>query len=296
MDEKSRKHFNISPIAIISFIFLFAYAVSLLFPLLWSLMTSFKGYIDYLTNPFGWPKEFKFSNYLTVIEHFIAPASSTDEPTRNVGISTMLFNSLWYALGTSFVSSVVSYLVAYVVSRFHFKFCGIIYIVVILQMIIPTVGTLASEIRIAQMLHIYNTVYGMLFMKSYVTGVYFLSFYAALKVIPKDYTEAAYLDGASNFQVMIKVMLPMVMGVFSTVFIISFINFWNDYQTPFVYMPSYPTLAYGLWHYCNGSYDYTTSTVPMQLGGCMLMAVPLFILFILFHKKLLGNISVGGLK
>jgi N-acetylglucosamine transport system permease protein len=163
-------------------------------------------------------------------------------------------------------------------------------------MIIPTVGTLPSEIAIADSLKLYNTVYGMLFMKSYVTGLYFLSFYASLRVIPKDYEEAAYLDGAGNFRVMLNIMLPMASGVFSTVFLLNFIGYWNDYQTPMIYMPGYPTLAYGLYYLCNVPRNDIDSSVPMQLAGCTLMAVPLLLLFTTCHKKLLGNVSLGGLK
>lgn len=287
---------NVSVFAIISFIFLFAYAVSLIFPILWSLMTSFKGNIDYLMDGFGWPKKFHFENYKTIFNYFKAPAEMSNGLTKKVGIGVMLVNSLWYALGTSIVSSLASFLVAYGVARFRFKICDIIYTVVILQMIIPTVGTLPSELRIAQSLGLYNTVHGMLFMKSYVTGLYFLSFYATLRVIPKDYAEAAYLDGAGNFRVMTSIMLPMASGVFSTIILLSFIAFWNDYQTPLIYMPSYPTLAFGLYYYVNGAFDYETSSVPMKLGGCMLMAIPLLAIFVVFQKKLLGNVSLGGLK
>lgn len=298
--NKVKKFFQkkqISVFSIISFIFLFAYAISLIFPLLWSLMTSFKDYYnDYLVNSFGWPKKFVFENYITIFQHFIAPMETADGLEVEVGMGVMLLNSIWYSLGTAIVSTITSFLVGYVVARFRFKFCEIIYTVIILQMIIPTVGTLPSELRMAQSLGLYNTVYGMLFMKSYVTGLYFLSFYAALRVIPKDFAEAAYLDGAGNFRVMVSIMLPMASGVFSTVLLLNFIAFWNDYQTPMIYMPSFPTLAYGLWYYVNGSYDLETSTVPMKLGGCMLMAMPLLIIFIIFQKKLLGNVSIGGLK
>ena len=287
---------KVSIFAIVSFIFLVAYAVSLIFPLLWSLMTSFKEYFnDYLENGFGWPKALYYQNYITIFQKFTAPVE-TEYGEEFVGIGVMVLNSIWYALGTSIVSTMASFLVGYVVARFKFKFCEVIYTVVILQMIIPTVGTLPSELRVAQSLHLYNTVYGMLFMKSYVTGLYFLSFYAALRVIPKDYAEAAYLDGAGNFRVMFNIMLPMASGVFSTVLLLSFIAFWNDYQTPMIYMPSFPTLAFGLWHYVNGSFDLETSNTPMQLGGCMMMAIPLLVLFCAFQKKLLGNVSLGGLK
>lgn len=281
---------------IISFIILFAYAVSLVLPLAWSFMTSFKGDIEYMINRVGWPKEFKF-RYGEVFELFHAPITRDNVTDyEGAGIGLMLVNSLWYAVGTAFVSTTVSFLVGYVVARFKFKFCNVIYTVVILQMIIPTVGTLPSEIAIAQGLRLYNTVYGMLFMKSYVTGLYFLSFYASLRVIPKDYVEAAYLDGAGNFKVMLQIILPMASGVFSTVLLLNFISFWNDYQTPMIYMPGYPTLAYGLYYFCNVPSEGGKSSIPMQLAGCTVFAVPLLAIFLGFHKKLLGNVSLGGLK
>ena len=112
-------------------------------------------------------------------------------------------------------------------------------------------------------------------------------------MIPRDYEEAAQLDGAGNLTVMLRIITPMVTGVFTTVLLLTFITYWNDYQTPLIYMPSYPPLAYGLWHYINVD---STGSVPMKLSGCMMMAVPLFAIFIAFQKKLMVNVSVGGLK
>ena len=290
------KKISIPVFEIISFLVLLAYAISLALPLIWSFFTSFKGRIDYRLNPVGFPRDWEFL-YDDVLRQFRAPITKNNITTEGgAGLGIMIANSIWYSIGTSFVSTAVSFLVGYVVARFRFKFCNAIYTVVIFQMIIPTVGTLPSEIAIAQGLGLYNTVYGMLFMKSYVTGLYFLSFYAALRVIPRDYEEAAYLDGAGNFRVMLNIMLPMASGVCATVFLLNFIGFWNDYQTPMVYMPGYPTLAYGLYYLCNVPRNDIDSSVPMQLAGCMLMAIPLLILFIACNKKLLGNVSLGGLK
>ena len=276
----------------ISFLVLFLYAVSLFIPLLWSLMSSFKGRFDFLKNAFSFPIEF-VNNYEGIFDRFVVPVSLLDGTSIDVGFIQMLGNSAWYAIGSAFISTTVAFMVAYVVARFKFKFCEVIYTVVILQMIIPTVGTLPSELRIANELGLYDTPYGILFMKSYVTGLYFLSFYGALRVIPRDYEEAAQLDGAGNLTVMVRIITPMVSGVFTTVLLLTFITFWNDYQTPLIYIPSYPTLAYGLWHYINVD---STGSVPMKLSGCMVMAVPLFVLFIAFQNKLMGNVSVGGLK
>ena len=296
MSNSKEKKFSVPVFEIISFVVLLAYAISLALPLIWSFFTSFKGRIDYRLNPVGLPETWEFL-YDDVLKQFRAPITKNNITTEGgATLGIMFANSMWYSIGTSFVSTTVSFLVGYVVARFRFKICDAIYTVVILQMIIPTVGTLPSEIAMAQNLGLYNTIYGMLFMKSYVTGLYFLSFYAALRVIPKDYEEAAYLDGAGNFRVMLNIMLPMASGVFGTVFLLNFIGFWNDYQTPMVYMPGYPTLAYGLYYLCNVPRNDIDSSVPMQLAGCMLMAIPLLGLFMACHKKLLGNVSLGGLK
>ena len=296
MSNSKEKKFSVPVFEIISFVVLLAYAISLALPLIWSFFTSFKGRIDYRLNPVGLPETWEFL-YDDVLKQFRAPITKNNITTEGgATLGIMFANSMWYSIGTSFVSTTVSFLVGYVVARFRFKFCDAIYTVVILQMIIPTVGTLPSEIAMAQNLGLYNTIHGMLFMKSYVTGLYFLSFYAALRVIPKDYEEAAYLDGAGNFRVMLNIMLPMASGVFGTVFLLNFIGFWNDYQTPMVYMPGYPTLAYGLYYLCNVPRNDIDSSVPMQLAGCMLMAIPLLGLFTACHKKLLGNVSLGGLK
>ena len=296
MSNSKEKKFSVPVFEIISFVVLLAYAISLALPLIWSFFTSFKGRIDYRLNPVGLPETWEFL-YDDVLKQFRAPITKNNITTEGgATLGIMFANSMWYSIGTSFVSTTVSFLVGYVVARFRFKICDAIYTVVILQMIIPTVGTLPSEIAMAQNLGLYNTIHGMLFMKSYVTGLYFLSFYAALRVIPKDYEEAAYLDGAGNFRVMLNIMLPMASGVFGTIFLLNFIGFWNDYQTPMVYMPGYPTLAYGLYYLCNVPRNDIDSSVPMQLAGCMLMAIPLLGLFMACHKKLLGNVSLGGLK
>ena len=296
MRNSKEKRTSVPVFEIVSFVVLLAYAISLALPLVWSFFTSFKGRIDYRLNPVGLPKEWEFL-YDDVLKQFRAPITKNNITTEGgAGLGIMFGNSIWYAIGTSVVSTTVSFLVGYIVARFRFKICDAIYTVVILQMIIPTVGTLPSEIAIAQGLGLYNTIHGMLFMKSYVTGLYFLSFYAALRVIPRDYEEAAYLDGAGNFRVMLNIMLPMASGVCATVFLLNFIGFWNDYQTPMVYMPGYPTLAYGLFYLCNVPRNDIDSSVPMQLAGCMLMAIPLLMLFMACHKKLLGNVSLGGLK
>lgn len=285
---------KISALGVISFAILSLYGISLVIPMLWSLSTSFKDYIDSIVNPFGLPAKW-VNNYSLVLKYFSKPVEY-GAATRTVYIPEMIGISLIYAVGGAFISTTVAMVAAYIVAKFDFKFCKVIYVIVIVQMIIPIVGSLPSELRIARALGLYDSLFGVLVMKTYVTGMYFLIFYSTLKGIPCDYSEAAWMDGASNISVLIRIMIPMVKGVFGTIMLLCFISFWNDYQTPMIYMPNHPTLAYGLYYYVNGSYNPETSSVPLQLAGCMFMAVPLILLFCIFHKRLLSDVTTGGLK
>ncbi len=291
--NKLKRSFGI--FGIINLIVLALFTVSLLVPFIWSFITSFRDYFDYLINGgWAWPNPW-VNNYSKVFEYFhvVIPFNGA---TRNVQIPEMLLNTILYALGSAILSMLASLLVAYVCAKYNFKFTKVIYIVVIIQMIVPIVGSLPSEIRMANLLHLYDNMFGMWIMKTYVTGTYFLVFYSSFKMIPKEYQEAAQIDGAGNFRIMVEIMFPFVKGTIYTIILLNFIAFWNDYQTPLIYMPSHPTLAYGLYVYVNGSYEIEISNTPYQLAGCMLMAVPLFIIFIAFQKKLLSNLSMGGLK
>lgn len=287
-----------TPFGIISFLILFLYTMSLLIPFGWTILTSFRSalsYSPYMDGEFAWPNPWIIDNYKDVWRFFAVKVPSGNA-FRFVAIPEMALNSVLYAIGCAVASMATSLLVAYVVARFDFKFCGVIYFIVIIQMIIPIVGSLPSELRMARALGLYDSILGMYIMRCYVNGTYFLVFYGTFKSIPKDYAEAAQLDGAGNWTIMFRIIIPFVKGSMFTVILLNFISCWNDYQVPLMYMPSHPTLAYGLFMYTGGNFDASTADTPHQLAGCVAMAVPLLILFLLFQKRLLGDITVGGLK
>ena len=132
-------------------------------------------------------------------------------------------------------------------------------------------------------------------MKANFLGMYFLVFYATFKGLPMAYTEAAKIDGANNMRILLRIVLPLAKNTFFTVMLINFIAFWNDYQTPLIYLPSYPTIALGMYHMASTT-ENGMSYVPMRMTGAVLMMIPIMVLFMLFHKRLLGNVTVGGIK
>ena len=103
------------------------------------------------------------------------------------------------------------------------------------------------------------------------------------------------MDGAGNFTIFFKIVFPLILGTFITVILIKFIDFWNDYTTPLWYMTSFPTISLGLFNLVSGTKNGTASTQG-ELAASMIVFIPNFTIFIIFRDKLIGNISMGGLK
>jgi ABC-type glycerol-3-phosphate transport system permease component len=160
---------------------------------------------------------------------------------------------------------------------------------------LPIVGSLPSEIMMAQNLGLYDQMWGVWLMKANFLGMYFLVFFASFQSLPKDFAEAARMDGASNFRILFQISLPMVRNTFFVVLLLKFIDFWNDYQTPMIYLRSFPTAALGIYSF-SFSYGTQSSWPPMKITGSMILLLPVLIVFLCFHDKMIGNVSMGGIK
>jgi ABC-type glycerol-3-phosphate transport system permease component len=77
--------------------------------------------------------------------------------------------------------------------------------------------------------------------------------------------------------------------------LLQFIGYWNDYQTPMIYLPSHPTIAYGLFYSLFNSTP-AFSYVGAKLASSMIVLLPILLVFLFSHKRLLGNITMGGIK
>lgn len=277
--------------------FLILYAVSLLGVIAWGIMTAFKGPIDFMDNPYKFPQKF-VNNIKTVFQEFRLENTVTADglSSRTVELPQMYLYSVLYALESAFAATVVPCVTAYACARFPFRFSKVIYTTVIVAMIIPTVGNLPSELQMVVSFGLYNKIYGLWLLKANFLGMYFLVFYGVFKTFPASFTEAAKIDGANNLTIMLKIAFPLVLNVMSTVLLINFINFWNDYQTPLLYMPAYPTVAYGLFQLNMGAVRGKIANVPAKLAASLLVVIPTLILFVAFQGRLLGSLTVGGVK
>ncbi len=259
-----------------------------------ALTTSLKEYLDFkLNSVLALPEKLWFQNY---VDAFSAFAVKVDGNTRTVMLLEMLGNSVIHAIGCSLTATLVPALVAYLVAKYDEKLNGFVYMTVIIAMILPIVGALPSEIQVAKFLGLYNTRFGLVIMRASYLGTYFLIFHGTFKGLSDEYIEAATIDGAGQWQVMIQIVFPLVKTTIFAVFLLNFISNWNEYQSPLIYMGDYPTAAVGLFRYVYSNSQSGTSSMTLQMAGCMVLFLPIFVLFIIFKDVFMGNLTVGGIK
>jgi ABC-type glycerol-3-phosphate transport system permease component len=237
--------------------------------------------------------EWSWDNYLNAFKEI-----STDYPGvpgAKVYLPEMLFNSVLYALGCAFFASFIPCITAYGCAKFPYLSSKVIYTIVIVVMGLPIVGSLPSEIMMAKNLGLYDHIWGVWLMKANFLGMYFIVFHATFSSLPKDFAEAAKIDGASNARILFQISMPMVRNTFFVIMLLKFIDFWNDYQTVLIYLQHYPTAAIGIYSF-SFSYGTESSWEPMKITGGMLLLVPVLIAFLCFHSKIIGNVSMGGVK
>ena len=299
MNGKNVKKDKFSALFIVTFCILAIYVISLMMPVIWGVFTSLKDQTEFRNNvlwlPKGWIWNWHWDNFIKVSGGFYERVTIVGVGRRKVYFGEMAVNTLLYAGGCALLQTMCPCIVAYLTAKFDFKFSKFINILVLMIMVMPIVGSAPSEMQILKKLQFYDNMWGMWICKFSFLGLYYLIFYGAFKNISKDFSEAAYVDGASEFRVMFSIIMPMVVNVIGTVFLIKFIDFWNDYQTPLLYMPSSPVLARGIFR-LSQDLQGEFATIPFRLAGCMMLALPVLILFIIFKDKLMNNMSMGGIK
>jgi ABC-type glycerol-3-phosphate transport system permease component len=284
-----------SPFSAFIGVVLFIFSFFLLFVLFWAFFTSFKSNDNFNRDAVWLPQNWTFDNYAKVFQ-LMKMQVNTSGGRKYAGIGMMFLNSILYAGGCAFFQTITTASVAYLTARYDFKISKIIHYTVIITLILPIVGNLASLLQLTQALHLYDTMIGSWIMKVGFNNVYYLIFYAAFKSIPKDYAESAFVDGASHFRVYWNIYLPMILPLVGTVMVLLFVNYWNDYQVPYVFLPDQPTIALGLYAFQKAPSAQGASYVPVQIAAGVVVFIPIFLVFLVFRKRLMGNLLEGGLK
>ena len=272
---------------VVMFIILVAFVISFIFPFFWILMNAFKETKEFGLNMMGWPSKFTFENFANAF-------TFKDATTKNKTIMEMLAMTILIAGVGTLVTVFTSTAAAYVVAKYKFFGRDVIFAVVIFSLIVPIVGSLPSQMQMMKnVLHLDGTVIGCIFIYSGGFGANFLLLYSFFKNLSWTYVEAAKVDGANDFIIFFRIIIPMAKGPIIAITIIQLIGLWNDYQTPAIYLPKYPTLAVGLQFLFE---KMQTQSYPMMFATIIIAILPILILFTAFSKTIMENTSVGGLK
>ena len=308
-------------------ILLVAYAVIILGMIFWGLLTSLKSNDDYLggmeffgkANVLGVPRIdkairgnsydqlLKFSNYTTIFQKMSITRKVTYYPTASdtkisyeitSDFAMMLGNTVFYTLGGALIYAFIPALTAYLCAKYEYRLSRAIFVAYTLMMCMPIVGNLPAELTFLRDAGLYDSILGNYVQKMTGSGMYYFVFYAYFKTVSNTYREAATIDGAGPLTVMVRIYFPLAIKMISTVFLIQFVSLWNDYQTPLIYLPTWPTIAYGVFYLSTPtqSFDRDLYSIPVQIAGPMILAIPIIIIFILFKERLMGDISLGGIK
>lgn len=297
MMKNSVKNGKWSIFRVVMLAILSVYSLTVVFLIMWVLLSSFKSKIDFNFNALGWPEKFYFENYINIFRELSVPITVPGVGQRHMLLPELFLYSLLYSLGCTAVSIIAKAMVAYVVAKYKFRLAPILYTVNIFVMVVPIVGRLPSELQLMRAIGFYDNLLGLIIMKASFTGMDFMLLHATFCSVSWEYAEAAKIDGASHFAIMWKIMFPMVKQVILILALQNFISYWNDWGVNVTYMPSYPTAAYALYLFQNSNItSISTGGIPYVLCACTVVMVPILILFVVFRDQFMGEISFGGLK
>lgn len=257
-----------------------------LYPLFWCLMNSVKLEAEFVMHQNELPTVWHWEIYSTIPESCVV---------RGNGFWMLAWNSVWFAFGTQFLNILASVLVAYPLARYNFPFKKFFYGIIIFRIIIPIIGTGATEYKLQRALGMINNPV------RYVIGAFqgfdmnALIMYGYFKAVDKGYSEAAFIDGASSLTVLFEVVLPQAFPCIAALYVNAVMGQWNNYSAFLISLPKYPNLALGIYELQSGSKFGENSTAKF-LGMVLLSSLVPLALFTAAQKAMLTNMSVGGLK
>jgi multiple sugar transport system permease protein len=253
-----------------------------LFPFYWLVNISLKTGAD-LSNSDLFPPNPSLENYKSIFKN--------DDFTR------ALANSAIVSLVTTVIGIVVGSFAAYALARLRMNFKFLLLGIVLSISTFPQIAIAAPLFRLWSDIGLYNTLPGLVI--PYLTFALPLSIYILVsffREIPKDLEEAALVDGATNFQAFVKVIIPLAAPGLATTAILTFIAAWNEFllATTLTSSVTARTVPVAISQF-TGSSQFE---VPLgtQSAASVVVAIPLIVLVLLFQKRIVAGLTAGAVK
>jgi ABC-type glycerol-3-phosphate transport system permease component len=207
-------------------------------------------------------------------------------------------NSLTFAIGTTLVTLVVSFLAAYAFARIEFPGSGVVLWVLLLTMALPDVGTIVPLYQILKNLRLIDSINGItLVLSSTLTPFTVWVLISFIKQVPYEIEEAAIIDGASLPQIFWHILIPVTMPGLVTMGLINFINAWNNllYPLSFNTSPTAKTLSVAITEIYGGYSPYGKPWELIMTVGAV-MTIPIVILIIFSQRAIVRGLVGGAIK
>lgn len=268
---------------IITYVLLSVWAVIVLFPFYWMVLTSVKSYGAY--NSEYIPKFFTLSPTMqNYVDAFTA-----------VPLGKYLINTVIFTLATTFLMLIVITLAAFAFARLEFKGKNIVFVIFLSLMMIPNELVIITNYMTVTNLDMRNSFTGLILPS--VTSVFYIYLLKEnFEQIPDTLYYAAKVDGTSDFKYLLRVMIPISKPTLVTVTILKVIECWNSYVWPRLITDDerYFLVSNGIQEIRENGFG--RENIPAMMAAVVVISLPLIILFLIFRKKIMEGVSRGGMK
>ncbi len=263
------------------YLILGVYGLSVVYPVLLMIVSSFKDSREIFTAPFALPRSWSPVNYL--------------EAWTEGNFSSYFFNSIWITSVSVVLVLALGSLAAYPLGRYGFRGKSFLTLYFLAGLMLPIRLGILPLFFLMRTLGLLNTPWSLVAI--YVaSGLPFTIFVLSnfFETLPRELEEAARLDGASEFRIYAQVMLPLVRPALATVAIFNFIPWWNDFFFPLIFIrnEAYKTLPLGLFSF----FGEHQNDWALLFAGLTLTTLPLLVVYLFASKQIIKGLTTGAIR
>ncbi len=262
---------------------LFLWALLVLFPFYWMILTSVKSYSSYNAE---YVPRFIATN--PTLQNFV-------DAFTTVSLGRYFLNTLIFTVVTTGVMMVVVVMAAYAFARLEFRGKNILFALFLSLMMIPNELVVITNFVTITNLDLRNTYLGLILPS--VTSVFYIYLLKEnFEQIPEELYKAAKVDGTSDLKYLLKVMIPISAPTIVTITILKVIECWNSYVWPRLITDdeAYFLVSNGIQEIRENGFG--RENIPAMMAAVVVISVPLVVLFLIFRKKIMAGVSTGGTK
>ena len=280
--EKSVKMRN-TGVRVITYVFLSLWAVIVLFPFYWMVLTSVKSYGAYNSEYIP-----RFYTLSPTMQNYVDAFTA-------VSLGRYLVNTLIFTLVTTLIMLIVITLAAFAFARLEFRGKNAAFVIFLSMMMIPNELVIITNFMTITNLNMRNSFAGLILPS--VTSVFYLYLLKEnFEQIPDNLYYAAKVDGTSDFKYLLRVMIPISKPTLVTVTILKVIECWNSYVWPRLITDDadYFLVSNGIQEIRENGFG--RENIPAMMAAVVVISIPLIVLFLIFRNKVMEGVSRGGTK